>query len=106
MELMSWKLRAALSRREPAIRDFFDVDYALHKARIRTDDPDLIQLIRQKLAVPGNTPVDVSPSRLRSLRRQVDAQLNPVLRPADFKSFDLERAFAAVQRIAEQVSAY
>ena len=104
-EAYAEKLRAALSRREPAIRDFFDVDDALQRARIRTDDRDMIQLVRQKLAVPGNAPVDVSPSRLESLRRQVDAQLKPVLRSVDFERFDLERAFAAVDRIADLVLA-
>ncbi|HAK96931.1 MAG TPA: hypothetical protein DCM87_18565 [Planctomycetes bacterium] len=99
-EAYAEKLRAALSRREAAIRDFFDVDYALREGWIRADDRDLIAMVRGKLAVAGNEPVDVSQSRLASLRRQVDAQLKPVLRPADFDRFDLERAFAAVSTIA------
>jgi predicted nucleotidyltransferase component of viral defense system len=100
-EAYAEKLRAALTRREAAIRDFFDVDHAFREKRLKADDPDLISMVRRKLAVAGNDPIDVSRSRLESLRRQVDARLKPVLRPEDYERFDLERAFGAVSRIAE-----
>ena len=65
----------------------------------------MIEMVQQKLSVPGNAPIDVSQSRLESLRRQVDAQLKPVLRPADFDNFDLERAFEVVRRVAKHLTA-
>jgi hypothetical protein len=40
-------------------------------------------------------PINLSPARLESLRRQVEARLRPALRPADFEGFDLERAVPA-----------
>mgnify|MGYP001601985488 FL=1 len=49
--------------------------------------------MRQKLAVPGNDPVDVSEQRLAALRQQVEPQLRSVLREEDFSEFDLDRAF-------------
>jgi predicted nucleotidyltransferase component of viral defense system len=102
-EGMAEKLRAALSRREPAIRDFYDVEYAVRRLGLQLADATLIALVRQKLAVPGNEPVDVSDVRLAALRQQLDSRLKPVLRTKDFKEFHLERAFAMVVDVAGMV---
>ena len=103
MEALAEKFRAALSRREPAIRDFFDIDYAVRKGGLRTDDANFIDQVGQKLAIPGNDPVDVSERRLDALRRQVEPELRPVLREPDFIEFDLDRAFKIVADIAKAV---
>lgn len=103
MEAFAEKFRAALSRREVTIRDFYDIDYAVRRLDLRAQDGELIELVRQKLAVPGNEPVDVSANRLVALRAQVEAQLKPVLRTADFAEFDLDRAFATVAGVAAAV---
>jgi predicted nucleotidyltransferase component of viral defense system len=100
-EAMAEKLRAALSRREAAIRDFYDIDYAVRKLGLQPMETTMTELVRQKLAVPDNEPVDVSPERMAELRRQLDTELKTVLREKDFLEFDLERAF----RIAKDVAA-
>jgi len=102
MEAFAEKFRAALSRREVAIRDFYDIDYALRRLDLQPQDPALVELVRLKLAMPGNEPADVSEARLAALRRQLDAQLKPVLRDRDFAEFDLERAFRTVGQMAEK----
>lgn len=103
-EAFAEKFRAAMSRREIAIRDFFDLDYAVRKLGLDPDAPGFADLVRQKLAVPGNAPVDVSASRLAALRRQMGPQLQPVLRPNDFAEFDVDRAFGIVADMAARVS--
>jgi len=103
-EAFAEKFRAALSRREVAARDFFDLDYAVRKLGLQPDDAELIQLVRQKLTVVGNAPVDVSEGRLRELRQQAEPQLRPVLRPRDYAEFDLPRAFRLVADMAVKVS--
>jgi hypothetical protein len=103
VEGLAEKFRAALSRREPAIRDFFDIDYAVRKDGLRPEDPEFIDQVRQKLAIPGNDPVDVSGRRLEELRRQVEPQLRPVLRDKDFAEFDLDRAFSVGVMMAKAV---
>jgi predicted nucleotidyltransferase component of viral defense system len=103
IEAVAEKLRAALSRREVAIRDFYDIDYAVRKLDVKPDDCSLIDLVRKKLAVSGNDPVDVSPRRMRELQAQLSAQLKPVLRSGDFAAFDLDRAIAIVTAIAGAV---
>ncbi|HEX5012487.1 MAG TPA: nucleotidyl transferase AbiEii/AbiGii toxin family protein [Planctomycetota bacterium] len=81
-EGLSEKLRAALTRREPAIRDLFDIDHAMRVGKLRADDPQLLELLRAKLAIPDNSGPDVSPSRRAAFERQIAAQLQPVLREA------------------------
>jgi len=102
MEAFAEKFRAALSRREVAIRDFYDIDYALRRLDLQPQDPALVELVRLKLAMPGNEPADVSEARLAILRRQLDSRLKPVLRDADFTEFDLDRAFRIITQMAEK----
>ncbi|MBM4350778.1 MAG: nucleotidyl transferase AbiEii/AbiGii toxin family protein [Deltaproteobacteria bacterium] len=102
-EALAEKFRAALSRREAAIRDFFDIDYAVQRLNLHVQDAAFIQLIRHKLDIPGNDPVDVSGERLKALRQQVAPRLKPVLRAKEFAEFDLDRAFRTVATVAAMV---
>ena len=104
LESFAEKFRAALSRREPAIRDFFDIHFALRNLGIRAEEPGFVELVRQKMAIPGNDPADVSAARLDSLRRQVETQLKPVLREKDFVPFDLDRSFAIISEMARRIA--
>lgn len=99
-EAMAEKLRAALSRREVAIRDFYDIDYAVRRLDLDPRERSFIAMVHQKLSVPGNDPVDVSDSRLAELRQQLASQLKPVLREQDFQAFDLESVFQTVGAVA------
>jgi len=103
VEAFAEKFRAALSRREVAARDFFDLDYAVRKLELRANNAELIRMVRQKLAVPDNEPVNVSDQRLTELRQQVEPQLRPVLRHEDFAAFAVERAFQLVVDMAVAV---
>jgi hypothetical protein len=103
-EAFSEKFRAALSRREPAIRDFYDIDHAVQKGGLSPEGAALVNQVKQKLAIRGNDPVDVSHDRLADLRDQVESQLRPVLRDIDFAEFDLNRAFKIVAEMAKAVT--
>jgi predicted nucleotidyltransferase component of viral defense system len=100
-EAYAEKLRAALTRRDPAVRDFYDVDHAFRTRRIKLTDRKLIGLVRRKLAAATNEPIDVSQQKLTDLRKQVNIRLKPVLRERDFAEFDLDHAFEIVRRFAE-----
>jgi len=102
-EAFAEKFRAALTRRDVAIRDFFDIDYASQKLEIPIEDEKFIKLVKQKLSISGNFPVDTSQTRLELLRRQLDTQLKPVLREKDFIEFDLERSIRTVLKMAGKV---
>lgn len=103
-ESFAEKFRVALSRREPAIRDFFDIDYASRRLGITLQEPTLPALVRQKMAMPGNGPADVSSTRLALLRKQIETQLKPILRERDFREFNLDHAFAVVNEMAKMIT--
>ena len=67
-------------------------------------DYDFLTMVKQKLDVPGNTPVDISFEYKRELDRQLEGQLRPVLRPSDFDSFNIDEAFELIGKVAEAVS--
>jgi len=97
-EAMAEKIRAALTRREAAIRDFYDMFHAISNLGLSIQSPDIVELVRGKLAVPGNDKIDLSDGRLEILRAQEKSELEPVLRPADFSNFDLEWTFSQLRR--------
>ena len=99
-EAIAEKLRAALTRLEPAIRDFFDIDYLASQNKMDLNDRHLFQLLAEKLKFPGNPPIDLSLARHEKLKTQINTELTPMLRPSDFESFDLDRALGLVARIA------
>ena len=100
-ETYAEKFRAALTRKEPAIRDFYDIAYAIRTRRLNLNDTRLVTLIREKLTVSDTTPVDISEAKLSVLRRQLEPQLQPDLRGPDYENFDLEHAFGIVVQLAK-----
>jgi len=99
-EAIAEKIRAALTRLEPAIRDFFDIDYLVSQHQLDLTDHHLFALLTEKLKVPGNLPIDLSSTRKEKLKTQINTELKPVLRPVDFESFDLDRTFDIVARMS------
>ena len=99
-EAFAEKIRAALTRKDAAIRDLFDLDHAIRHQKIDIQDTGLLDLARHKLRVPGTNAVDISQPRIDAMRRQLTAELQPVLRPADYAAFDFERAVAQLGKIS------
>jgi hypothetical protein len=102
-ESFAEKYRAALSRREAAIRDFYDLHHATKRLGLDPEDEEFVRLVRQKMAVPANEPIDVSDDRLRALERQLEPQLRSVLREQDFHKFDLAAAFHLAVEMAARL---
>ncbi len=96
IEAYAEKVRAALTREEPAIRDFFDIDFAVRDLGFDLRADRFLGLVRTKLDIPDNGPVDMSAARKQELKNQLETQLKPVLRSKDFERFDLDRAFGIV----------
>lgn len=104
LEAMAEKFRAALSRRDVAIRDFFDLDYAARHLSVDFSMPSFVDMVRRKLAIPDNPPVDVGAERMTALRRQVEPKLKTVLREKEFRDFVLDRAIVLVMDMATRVA--
>ena len=98
-EAYAEKVRAALTRPEPAIRDFFDIDHAVQKARFDYRDRAVLDLVAAKLSVRGTQSADLSDVRIQILRDQVETQLRPVLRVIDYEAFDLDRVILVLQEL-------
>lgn len=102
-EAYAEKFRAAMTRRKPAIRDFYDVFHAVASMGFDPQRKDFIDLVVAKLAVPGNEEVDLSSSRKEALKEQLHSELGSVLRKKDFEQFDLDKAFDIVCAVAEKL---
>jgi len=103
MEAYAEKVRAALTRAEPAIRDLFDLFYATRKMKLDFNAPGFLTLVRKKLDVPGNIPAKISPEYKQELVQQLEGRLRPVLRPTDFNAFNLDEAFELIVSITKNV---
>jgi predicted nucleotidyltransferase component of viral defense system len=97
-EAYSEKVRAALTRREPAIRDWFDLDHAVRSGGFELERPGFLALVRKKLQIPGVKMGETGKVLIEQLRSQLETELRPVLRERDFAEFDLERAIAIVNK--------
>jgi predicted nucleotidyltransferase component of viral defense system len=100
-EAYAEKVRAALTRREPAIRDFFDLDHAVRRILFDHRDRTMLDLVAAKLSVAGNRPVDLSEAKVAKLRDQVETHLRPVLRTMDYEAFDLLRAVLMLEELVQ-----
>jgi predicted nucleotidyltransferase component of viral defense system len=101
-EAYAEKLRAALTRAKPAIRDIFDLDYALRNQVIDFADKQLQNLAKIKLTQPELLKIDLSESKKQILRSQLEAQLRPVLREDDYQQFDFGKAWNDLKQIGEK----
>jgi predicted nucleotidyltransferase component of viral defense system len=101
-ELFAEKFRAALTRREPAIRDYFDIFYAM--LNLNFDSNRFIALVKEKLSIPGNDSISINKLRKKQLQDQIETELKPVLRDKDFELFKFELVYDLVKRIAQKVS--
>ena len=94
-EAVAEKLKAAISRKDVAIRDYYDL---WHIAEFGFDfhDDKFIKLFKRKVVDAGydgdyRKDFGLSLDKLSTLRRQVDTDLMPVIRAGE--SFDLEKVF-------------
>jgi len=102
-EAFAEKVRAALTRRDPAIRDFYDIQLAVNSNKIDLFNQNFLEIVKAKLIVHGNDPINVSKNKRIELDHQLDAQLKPVLRTYDFDKFNLNHTYQIVAEIAAKI---
>ena len=102
-EAYAEKIRAALTRAELAIRDFYDIDYAVRKMGLDLSKEGLVELVRKKMAVPKNDPVNLDLPQKEMLKAQLNTELKPILREEDFQQFNLDRAFNLVVEVRSKL---
>lgn len=85
-EALAEKMRAALTRREPAIRDFFDIWYTRKVGGFDFTDTLFIKILREKLAEVGY--VYTLEENREVLKKQIQTDLKPVLTDDFWFDFD------------------
>ena len=107
-EAYSEKIRAALSRKEPAIRDIFDIHYAIKKRLIEETRGfikihDISPMVKYKLKVL-NSQIDLSDERRKEFLSQMETGLKPVLRQKDFEEFNFKQAWDWLKVLEQKIS--
>jgi len=89
-EIFAEKTRAALTRPEPAIRDFFDIHYAKQNG---FDLENIKELIDQKVAETGYKYTLDNEWIFEELKNQINTELDPVLKNEIDYDFDLQTIY-------------
>lgn len=98
-EAYAEKVRAALTREDPAPRDLFDLDYAAQQNVLDWDDADFLRLAARKVASEKEADW-LAAQRIAFFRSRIEGELRPVLRPDTFASFDFDRAVTTLGKLA------
>ena len=100
IEAYAEKVRATLTRVDPAPRDLYDLHHAVSSGVLVWQDKDFLDLTIRKVA--GEAVTDwLSESRIAAFRRGIQPDLRPVLRPDAFAAFNVEHALATMTAIAQ-----
>lgn len=92
-EALAEKIRAALTRQIPAIRDFFDIWYVRTFGEFDFGTPEFHHLVEIKLSEVG--PIYTSDTAYDMLEKQIETDLRPVLH--DEYDFDLREVYDFIQ---------
>ena len=102
-EAYAEKVRAALTRKDPAPRDLFDLDYAVENGVFVWREENFLELAAKKLAAEKR--IDWLPqSRLDQFQKGLETELRPVLKPETYRNFNFKRAVETLQNIAESIA--
>lgn len=104
-EAYAEKVRAALTRADPAPRDLFDLDYAVQQGVLDWQDADFLFLAARKVDSEKKTDW-LAAERIDTFRRGVEGELRPVLRADTFAAFDFDRSIKLLHLLASALRAY
>jgi predicted nucleotidyltransferase component of viral defense system len=97
-EAYAEKVRAALTRRDPAIRDIYDLWQASELGILPVDDPAWIELAKEKCA-GYDLSTSCSDARKSGFERGIKTDLRPVLKGGATEPFDFNTAWNVVLEI-------
>ena len=103
-EAYAEKIRAAFSRKELAIRDFYDLDHAIETKQINLQNKELIALLNKKLQYEEHIHDFTTSDVTEYLQAKIHSELNPTLRYSDIGLFDLKRVINNLQKLLEKIT--
>lgn len=103
-EAYAEKIRAALTRKKLAIRDFYDIAYAINHNKIDLNKKDFATLIKQKLSLAGSEIVEFNEEKKFFLEYKVQTELEPTLSQKNAFKFDLDNVINQLKILTENLS--
>jgi predicted nucleotidyltransferase component of viral defense system len=101
-EVYAEKVRAALTRKDPAPRDLFDLDYAVENQVLLWKEGMFLELAADKVAMESDFDW-LADERIDRFQQTLETELRPVLRAEAYEAFDLKRALKTLHQIAHSV---
>ncbi len=103
-EAVAEKLKAAITRKDKAIRDYYDL-WWIEKNKFGFDDKHFLDLFKKKLKGEGykgsyKSNFGLSEKEIEGLRRQIATDLIPVIRIGE--AFDLNEVFKLFNKILKK----
>jgi predicted nucleotidyltransferase component of viral defense system len=86
-EAFAEKMRAALTRRQPAIRDFFDVE-KIFSSGFNMFDESFMKLVKDKLSFDSSSTIDLNLEKRKILESQIATELKSVLKSNEIFNID------------------
>ena len=99
-EAYAEKIRAAFCRQQPAIRDFYDISYAIDKNIITLQDDAFIKIVRSKIKAQAKNFKLLTNEKIQLLQAQLLPDLFPTLRSNDYNAFDLSKVLQQLQEFS------
>ncbi|MFI4938433.1 MAG: nucleotidyl transferase AbiEii/AbiGii toxin family protein [Candidatus Berkiellales bacterium] len=102
-EAYAEKIRAAFCRQQTAIRDFYDIAYALDKNIINLQDDDFLDTVRSKIKSQEKNYRPLTTQKIQLLHNQMLPELFPTLRYSDYNNFDLDKILQTLHEFSERI---
>lgn len=104
-EAYAEKVRAALTRKDPAIRDLYDLLEGHRAGFVLLDDAERLQMVHKKVEGLGAELAEASSeARFEKFKLGVETELRPVLHAGALEQFSLTEAWKIVRRIQAKAS--
>lgn len=92
-EAYAEKIRAALTRKKAAIRDFYDLHHAIKNKVIDIHDIELLEILKKKLSIPNTRQIELDENKYILLNSKMDGELYSTLSNKGESDFNLEKIF-------------
>jgi predicted nucleotidyltransferase component of viral defense system len=98
-EAMAEKVRAIFTRKDVAIRDFFDFWHVIQATKMNPKEPKFIAMVAEKIRTSTTPYIELSPERVNSLKSQMLTDLRPVLTETTYSAFPLSESISAAKEL-------
>jgi hypothetical protein len=102
-EAYAEKVRAALCRKELAIRDYYDLDHALVNGIINFENDNFLLLVKSKIQYEPNLQNLNDPVVIKYLRSKIKSELEFTLKKDAIAGFNLDRILLRLELLSSNI---